>query len=103
MKVLCLTSVFALAASSALAGASLDLNGSWAFRFEEGKSIEDLSLDRLKEFSPAFEEDIYEAVSLRTCVEKRLTLGAPGSEMMKKVIGEEKAWLEDWHKHIGNN
>ena len=70
---------------------------------EEGKSIEDLSLDRLKEFSPAFEEDIYEAVSLRTCVEKRLTLGAPGSEMMKKVIGEEKAWLEDWHKHIGNN
>ena len=54
----------------------------------------------LKEFSPAFEEDIYEAVSLRTCVEKRLTLGAPGSEMMKKVIEQEKEWLAGWHSRI---
>ena len=43
MKVLCFTSVFALTAISALAGASLDLNGSWAFRFEEGKSIEEVA------------------------------------------------------------
>ena len=63
---------------------------------DENKSIEDLSLDELKEFSPAFEEDVYDAVSLRTCVEKRLTFGAPGSEMMKKVIGLEREWLEDY-------
>ena len=63
----------------------------------EDKAIEDLSLAELKEFSPAFEEDIYEAVSLRTCVEKRLTPGAPGQEMMKKAIDAEKEWLDAWH------
>ena len=67
---------------------------------DENKSIEDLSLSELKQFSPAFEEDIYEAVSLRTCVEKRLTLGAPGSDIMKTVIGKEKEWLEGWHRSI---
>jgi argininosuccinate lyase len=67
---------------------------------DENKSIEDLSVGELKEFSPAFEEDIYEAVSLRTCVEKRLTLGAPGSGMMKKVIEQEKEWLAGWHSRI---
>ena len=64
------------------------------------KSIEELTLQDLKQFSPAFEEDIYEAVSLKTCVEKRLTLGAPGSEMMKKVIGQEKEWLGAWREKI---
>ncbi|MBP3880697.1 MAG: argininosuccinate lyase [Lachnospiraceae bacterium] len=67
---------------------------------DENKSIDDLSLDELKQFSPAFEEDIYDAVSLKTCVEKRLTLGAPGSAMMKDVIGKEKEWLDGWHRRI---
>ena len=67
---------------------------------DENKSIDDLSLDELKQFSSAFEEDIYDAVSLRTCVEKRLTLGAPGSAMMNDVIGQEKKWLESWHRSI---
>jgi argininosuccinate lyase len=70
---------------------------------DENKSIDDLSIDELKEFSPAFEEDIYDAVSLRTCVEKRLTLGAPGSAMMKEVIGQEKEWLDGWHSRISEN
>jgi len=67
---------------------------------DENKSIDDLSLDELKQFSSAFEEDIYDAVSLRTCVEKRLTLGAPGSAMMNDVIGQEKKWLESWRRSI---
>ena len=70
---------------------------------DENKSIDDLSLDELKQFSSAFEEDIYDAVSLRTCVEKRLTLGAPGSAMMKEVIGKEKEWLDGWHRLISEN
>ena len=62
---------------------------------DENKGIEDMSIGELKEFSPAFEEDVYDAVSLGTCVEKRLTLGAPGQEMMKKVIEIEKKWLKE--------
>ena len=68
---------------------------------DENKGIEDLSVGELKEFSPAFDEDIYDAVSLRTCVEKRLTLGAPGQEMMKRVIGIEKEWLKNFFNRIG--
>ena len=64
---------------------------------DKNKSIEDLSIEQLKEFSPAFEEDLYDAVSLRTCVEKRLTLGAPGQAMMREVIAREKEWLQGWH------
>ena len=58
-------------------------------------SIDKLSLAELKEISPVFEEDIFDAVSLKTCVEKRLTMGAPGSEMMKEVIRMEKEYLAD--------
>ena len=49
-------------------------------------AIEDLSLDELKEISPVFEEDVYEAISLETCVNKRLTKGAPGKEAMNEAI-----------------
>ena len=42
-----------------------------------------------------FEEDIYDAISMRTCVEKRMTLGAPGPEVMENVIQEHKAYLEE--------
>lgn len=49
-------------------------------------AIEDLSLEELKAISPAFENDIYEAISLKTCVEKRNTIGGPGDLAMQKVI-----------------
>ena len=53
---------------------------------EKNIALDDLSLEEYKSISPVFENDIYDAISLKTCVEKRLTLGAPGSEVMKKVI-----------------
>ncbi len=59
--------------------------------------IEDLSIDELKKFSPVFEEDVYDAVSLKTCVDRRLTTGAPGPEAMKEVIALAKEYLaKDW-------
>lgn len=53
---------------------------------ENEKSIEEMSLEELKTFSDAFDDDIYDAISLKTCVDKRLTIGAPGREAMTKVI-----------------
>ena len=61
---------------------------------EKGISMDELPLDEYKKISPAFEEDVYEAISLKTCVEKRNTFGAPGPEAMEKVIGECRAYLE---------
>ena len=56
-------------------------------------AIDDLSLDELKEICDKFEEDIYDAISLKTCVEKRLTIGAPGMDAMKEVIHISKKYL----------
>ncbi len=58
-------------------------------------SIEDLSLEELKGFSEAFGEDIYEAVSLETCVEKRLTAGAPSEAALDDMIRASEAWLAE--------
>ena len=60
---------------------------------DKNTSIDKLSLKELKSICDVFDEDIFDAVSLKTCVEKRLTLGAPGMEIMKKVIEEEKGFL----------
>ncbi len=60
-------------------------------------AIDDMSLEELKAISPVFEEDIYEAISMETCVNKRLTIGAPGKEAMEKVIAIHKEYLaEEW-------
>ena len=63
--------------------------------FCEGKgiSLDDMTLDEFKAISPVFEEDIYDAISLKTCVDKRLTIGAPGKEAMDKVIAINKEYL----------
>lgn len=59
-------------------------------------AIDDMSLEELKAISPVFEEDIYDAISMETCVNKRLTIGAPGKEAMEKVIAVEKEYLAGW-------
>jgi argininosuccinate lyase len=60
---------------------------------DKGIAIDDMTLEELKGFSPVFEEDIFDAISMETCVNKRLTIGAPGAEAMKKVIDIETAYL----------
>ena len=61
---------------------------------EKKCAIDDLELSEFKKFSDMFEEDIYEAISLDTCVRKRLTIGAPGPEAMKKVIEINEDYLK---------
>ena len=53
---------------------------------QKGIALDDLSLEEYQKISPVFEEDIYEAISMKTCVEKRMTIGAPGPDMMRKEI-----------------
>ena len=64
-------------------------------------SIDELSIEELKTISPVFEEDVYDKISLKTCVEKRLTFGAPGPEVMRRVIQMEKEYLAgDWYHEM---
>ena len=62
---------------------------------DEDKALDDLSLEEFREESDVFQEDIYEAISMKTCVEKRLTLGAPGREAMKEVLKKNKKYLDE--------
>lgn len=62
---------------------------------EKNTSIDALSLEELRSISDKFDEDIYDAISLKTCVEKRLTIGAPGEKMMRQVIEKNKVYLKN--------
>ena len=62
---------------------------------DKGISLDDMSLEEYKAISPVFEEDIYDAISLKTCIEKRNTIGAPGPEAMEKVIAINDQWIAD--------
>lgn len=60
----------------------------------KGKALDDLTLDEFRAQSEYFDEDIYEAISMKTCVEKRLTLGAPGRVAMEEVIAVNKEYMD---------
>ena len=58
-------------------------------------ALDDMSLEEYKAISPVFEEDIYEAISMKTCVEMRNTIGAPGKSVMEQAIALEEAYLKE--------
>lgn len=61
---------------------------------EKKISLGEMSLEEYKAISPVFEEDIYDAISMETCVSKRNTIGAPGQKAMAKVIKIYEEYLE---------
>ena len=65
------------------------------FCIDKGIALDDMSLDEFKAISPVFEEDIYEAISMKTCVEKRLTIGAPGIKAMENVNRINEKYLAE--------
>ncbi len=62
---------------------------------EKNLAIDDMSLQELKQFSDVFEEDVFAAISMETCVNKRLTVGAPGKAAMERVIEQEEHYLKE--------
>ena len=60
---------------------------------EHKKALDDMTMEEFKAISPVFEEDIYDAISMKTCVEMRNTIGAPGKAAMEKVIAIAEAYL----------
>lgn len=65
---------------------------------EQNKAIDNLSLAELQSISEKFDLDIYDAISLKTCVEKRLTLGGPGSAVMEEILRRNKEYLQQNEK-----
>ncbi len=65
-----------------------------AYCIEKDTVIDALSLDEFKEFSSIFEDDIYTAISLDTCVNQRKLTGGPAKETMQKIITKYKGELQ---------
>ena len=57
-------------------------------------AIDDMSLEELKQYSKVFEEDVYDAISMETCVNTRYTIGAPSESSMEAVIAIEEEYLK---------
>lgn len=67
---------------------------------EKDIALDDMTLEEFKAISPVFEADIYEAISMETCVNKRMTIGAPGKEAMEKVIAIYAKYLQECEKTL---
>jgi len=61
-----------------------------AYCLDKDTVIDALSMDEFKTFSDIFEDDVYDAISLETCVNMRKIPGGPAKETMKKVIDDYK-------------
>ena len=62
---------------------------------EHGKPLDDLTIDEWKSFSDKFDKDIYKAISIKECVERIITHGAPGETSMKDVMGDYGQYLAE--------
>ena len=64
------------------------------YGIENNKALDDFTLEEFKNISEVFDNDIYDAISLKTCVEKRNTKGAPGLKAINDEIEVSRKLLE---------
>ena len=65
-----------------------------AYCIDHDKTLETLSLQEYQSMHPSFESDVFDAISLDTCVKGRNVLGGPAPEMVKQQIAEARKQLE---------
>ena len=68
------------------------------YAIEKGKTLDELTIEEYKGFSESFDNDIYEAIDLKNCVDQRKTTGAPGRVAMLESIKKEEDFLLSLHK-----
>ena len=64
------------------------------YGIESNKTLDDFTLEEFQNISEVFDNDIYDAISLKTCVEKRNTKGAPGLKAINDEIEASRKLLE---------
>ena len=57
-----------------------------AFCIKENTVLEDLPIEKYKEFDSLFDNDLYNEISLETCVSKRISAGGTGLESIEKQL-----------------
>jgi len=66
-----------------------------AYCIQNGKVLETLSLEEYKSFDQTFEQDVFEEISLKTCVEKRISKGGTSPKSVEEQIDYVKGKLEN--------
>ena len=61
---------------------------------KENKTLDELTLSEYKEYSEIFDTDLYEEISLETCVAKRISKGGTGYASVKEQIEYVEAKLK---------
>ncbi|MBQ5321220.1 MAG: argininosuccinate lyase [Oscillospiraceae bacterium] len=57
-----------------------------AYCIKEGLVLETMPIEKYKEFSPYFDNDLYDEISLVSCVKKRISAGGTGEDSVLKQI-----------------
>ena len=60
------------------------------------KALDELTLDEFKQFSDIFDDGVYEAISLKTCVSQRKVTGGPAKEAVERSINDVKQRLKNF-------
>ena len=63
---------------------------------QRGKLLEELSLEELQSISPLFGEDVYEALSLETCMGQRKSYGGPAPEETARQLQELEQFIQEY-------
>lgn len=61
-----------------------------AYCIDHNETLESLSIDVYKQYSDLFDDDVYEAIALETCLKNRMVVGGPSPEVEKANIKRVK-------------
>ena len=66
-----------------------------AYALDRGKSLTDFTMDEFLACSDIFSSDIYEAISLKTCVNERKVAGGPAESAVRDAINQNEKYLKE--------
>ena len=64
------------------------------YALENHKALDELTLDEYHAVDPIFDESIYEAIDLKTCVDQRAIIGGPAKATVEAAIATNRNWFE---------
>ena len=57
--------------------------------------MDELTIDEFKEFSSIIEDDVYDAISMETCVNGRTVIGGPAKATVENTIAVAENYIEN--------
>ena len=70
-----------------------------AYALDKGKALDEFTMDEFLSCSDMFDTDIYDAISMQTCVNGRNIIGGPAKESVEKVIKINEKYLSEFDKN----